>query len=99
MQAKRSARDWKSLPEHFGGQAAAAHAEHHRVFETLADELLAQRFEVRNSFFHAIGNLQPAKPIANLLLDRAVGLPQPRVLLRNASDDGGLLQLAEPALD
>jgi len=66
MQAHRSARGWKSLPEHFRGQAAAAHAEHHRVFETLADKLLAQGLEVRNPFLHAIAHLKPAQPVADL---------------------------------
>ena len=99
MDVKPALRCTERLPKHLGGQTAAAHPHQHGVREAFRDQLGPQVVQLRHAFLHPVGHLEPAEPVANLLLDCPVRLPERGVLLGDPPDDGSLLELGQAPVD
>ena len=72
-------------PEDLGREARSAHAEQHRVFEVLADDLARERDELVGLLEHRIGDIEPPQAVGDL--GRARGAPERLVVLPDAPRD------------
>ncbi len=64
-------------PQHFGAEAAAAHAEQVDRVELLGADLLRQVRSARNAIAHRLRHVEPAEPGPNRSLVGAAGVGTP----------------------
>ena len=80
----------KDFGKGFRGQAGAAHAEQQRVGVARLAHIVHQLVDAAELLVHALGNIQPAQPVADLV---GIGLPHRVVAIPDALHDLVVRQL------
>ncbi len=81
--------------EHLGTQTGSAHAQHNGIFKLGLANVLCEREQFGNMRLHSLGNLEPAKRVADDRLVLRIVLPHCGVLLPHAGDDLLLVEVLE----